>query len=48
MFEAKLRSKISVILSPLAQAIVSLGITANMITLFGLLVNLVAAYFFSD
>jgi CDP-diacylglycerol--glycerol-3-phosphate 3-phosphatidyltransferase len=45
MFEAKLRSKISAILSPLAQAIVSLGITANMITLFGLLVNLVAAYY---
>ena len=44
MFEAKLRSRISAILSPLAQAIVSLGITANMITLFGLLVNLVAAY----
>ena len=44
MFEAKLRSKISTILTPLAQAIVSLGITANMITLFGLLVNLVAAY----
>ena len=44
MFEAKLRSKISVILSPLAQKIVSLGITANMVTMFGLLVNLVAAY----
>jgi CDP-diacylglycerol--glycerol-3-phosphate 3-phosphatidyltransferase len=45
MFEAKLRSTISAILTPLAQAIVSLGITANMITLFGLLVNLVAAYY---
>ena len=44
MFEAKLRSKISAILSPLAQKIVSLGITANMVTMFGLLVNLVAAY----
>ena len=45
MFEAKLRSKISAILSPLAQAIVSIGITANMLTMFGLLVNLVAAYY---
>ena len=44
MFEAKLRSKISAILSPLAQKIVSLGITANMVTMFGLLINLVAAY----
>ena len=44
MFEAKLRSKISTILSPLAQMIVSLGITANMVTMFGLLVNLGAAY----
>ena len=44
MFEAKLRSKISAILSPLAQRIVSLGITANMVTMFGLLVNLVAAF----
>ena len=44
MFEAKLRSKISAILSPLARLIVSLGITANMVTMFGLLVNLVAAY----
>ena len=44
MFEAKLRSKISAILSPLARIIVSLGITANMVTMFGLLVNLVAAY----
>ncbi len=48
MFEAKLRSRISAILSPLAQAIVSLGITANMITLFGLLVNLVAAYYLAS
>lgn len=44
MFEAKLRSKISAILSPLARIIVSLGITANMVTMVGLLVNLVAAY----
>lgn len=44
MFEAKLRSKIGAILSPLAQKIVSLGITANMVTMFGLLVNLVAAF----
>lgn len=44
MFEAKLRAAISAILSPLAQAIASLGITANMVTMFGLLVNLVAAY----
>ena len=45
MFEAKLRSRISAILSPLAQVIVSIGITANMLTMFGLLVNLVAAYY---
>ena len=44
MFEAKLRSKISAILSPIAQKIASLGITANMVTLFGLLVNLIAAF----
>ena len=44
MFEAKLRSKLGVILSPLARLIVSLGITANMVTMFGLLVNLVAAF----
>ena len=44
MFEAKLRSKLSAILSPLAQIIVALGITANMVTMFGLLVNLVAAF----
>ena len=44
MFEAKLRSKIGAILSPLARLIVSLGITANMVTMFGLLVNLVAAF----
>ena len=44
MFEAKLRSKVSAILSPLAQIIVSLGITANMVTMFGLLVNLAAAF----
>ena len=44
MFEAKLRSKIGAILSPLARIIVSLGITANMVTMFGLLVNLVAAF----
>ena len=44
MFEAKLRSKIGAILSPLARLIVSLGITANMVTMFGLLVNLIAAF----
>ncbi len=43
MFEAKLRSKISAMLSPIARKIVSIGITANMVTMFGLLVNLVAA-----
>lgn len=43
MFEAKLRSRISAMLSPIARKIVSIGITANMVTMFGLLVNLVAA-----
>ena len=45
MFEAKLRIKISAMLSPIAQKIASLGITANMITLLGLLINLIAACF---
>ncbi len=44
MFEVKLRSKVGTILSPIAAKIVSLGITANMITLLGLLVSLVAAF----
>jgi CDP-diacylglycerol--glycerol-3-phosphate 3-phosphatidyltransferase len=44
MFEGKLRSKISIVLLPIAKTIASLGITANMITLFGLFVNLIAAF----
>jgi CDP-diacylglycerol---glycerol-3-phosphate 3-phosphatidyltransferase len=44
MFEAKFRAQLSAILSPIAKIIASLGITANMITLFGLCVNLIAAY----
>jgi CDP-diacylglycerol--glycerol-3-phosphate 3-phosphatidyltransferase len=44
MFEGKLRNIISIVLLPLAKTIASLGITANMITLFGLFVNLIAAF----
>ncbi|MCZ6676557.1 MAG: CDP-alcohol phosphatidyltransferase family protein [Candidatus Poribacteria bacterium] len=45
MFEAKFRAKISAVLLPIAQGLASVGITANMITLLGLLVNLVAAFY---
>ena len=44
MFEAKLRPQISLILYPIAKKIAAFGITANMITLLGFLVNLVAAF----
>ena len=44
MFEAKLRPQISSILYPIAKKIAAFGITANMITLLGFLVNLVAAF----
>jgi CDP-diacylglycerol--glycerol-3-phosphate 3-phosphatidyltransferase len=44
MFEAKLRTKISQIIAPLAQKIAAMGITANMITILGLIVNFIAAY----
>ena len=44
MFEAKLRPQISLILYPITKKIAAFGITANMITLLGFLVNLVAAF----
>jgi CDP-diacylglycerol--glycerol-3-phosphate 3-phosphatidyltransferase len=47
MFEARLRTKVSAMISPIAKTIASLGITANMVTLFGLVVNLMAAFCFA-
>ena len=47
MFEARLRTKVSAIILPIAKTIASLGITANMVTLFGLVVNLMAAFCFA-
>ncbi len=44
MFEAKLRPQISSILYPIAKKIAAFGITANMVTLLGFFVNLVAAF----
>ena len=45
MFGAKSRTQLSKILSPIASRIASFGITANMVTLLGLFVSLVAATF---
>ena len=45
MFDAKLRTQLSKILSPIASRIASFGITANMVTLLGLFVSLIAAFF---
>ncbi|MYK19199.1 CDP-alcohol phosphatidyltransferase family protein [Candidatus Poribacteria bacterium] len=45
MFEAKLKPRLEVILSAVANKMVALGITADMVTLFGFLVNLVATFY---
>lgn len=47
MFEAKLRTRLETVLSVVATKMVSIGITANMVTLFGFVVNLIAAFFFA-
>ena len=44
MFEAKLKPHLEIILSAVASKMVALGITANMVTLLGFAVNLVAAF----
>ena len=45
MFEAKLKPRLEVILSAVANKMVALGITADMVTLFGFLINLVATFY---
>ena len=45
MFEAKLKPRLEIILSAVANKMVALGITANMVTLFGFLVNLIATFY---
>lgn len=47
MFEAKLKPHLEIILSPIANKMVALGITANMVTLFGFFVNLIATFYFA-
>ncbi len=47
MFEAKLRTRLETVLSILATKMVAIGITANMVTLFGFVVNLIATFFFA-
>ena len=45
MLEGKFRGKFSAFLSLLASTLVSIGVTANMITLIGFCVNVLAAFF---
>ena len=45
MFEAKLKPRLEIILSAVASKMVALGITANMVTLLGFGVNLIATYY---
>lgn len=45
MFEAKLKPRLEIMLSAVAHKMVALGITADMVTLFGFLVNLVATFY---
>ena len=47
MFEAKLKPRLEIILSAIANKMVALGITANMVTLFGFFVNLNATFYFA-
>ncbi len=47
MFEAKLKPRLEMILSRVANKMVAIGITANMVTLFGFVVNLIAAFYFA-
>ena len=45
MFEAKLKPRLEIILSAVANKMVAFGITANMVTLVGFIVNLVATFY---
>ncbi len=45
MFEAKLKPHLEIILSAVANKMVALGITANMVTLFGFFINLIATFY---
>ncbi len=45
MFEAKLKPRLEIILSAVANKMVALGITANMVTLIGFAVNLIATFY---
>ncbi len=47
MFEAKLKPRLEVILSVVANKMVAIGITANMVTFFGFVVNLIATFYFA-
>lgn len=47
MFEAKLKPRLEGILSGIANKMVAIGITANMVTFLGLAVNLVATFYFA-
>ena len=47
MFEAKLKPHLEIILSAIANKMVALGITANMVTLSGFFVNLIATFCFA-
>lgn len=47
MFEVKLKPRLEIILSVVANKMVALGITANMVTLLGFVVNLIATIYFA-
>ncbi len=47
MFEAKLKPRLEIILSAVANKMVAIGITANMVTFFGFVVNLIATFYFA-
>ena len=47
MFEVKLKPRLETVLSVVANKMVALGITANMVTLFGFFVNLIATMCFA-
>ena len=47
MFEAKLKPRLEMILSVVANKMVAIGITANMVTFFGFVVNLIATFYFA-
>ncbi len=47
MFEAKLKPRLEIILSVVANKMVAIGITANMVTFLGFVVNLIATFYFA-